>query len=286
MEGRDSRQFQGPDGQEDDRARRSVVGGGRDAQRSTARRSLPGALARARVARIDPNEVHLLPGAVRIPEHVAPNTMNRSWAAEAQVEIPRGGAEGPIVVMGGDTNGWSLYLKERHRRSVTTSPSIELTYIRAAKPVAPGRHVVRYEFEKRGKEPFGAGGIGRIFVDGQKVAEGEIPTTTAFGYSLDETFDIGCDKGAPVTDEYPRARFVHRQDRQGRRRSGAGRRGRRGAPREGAILAGHAAPVAASARCARDASEPRCGCLPRARLLARSLDRRDITSRTPSPSGD
>ena len=25
----------------------------------------------------------------------------------------------------------------------------------------------------------------------------------AFGYSLDETFDVGCDKGAPVTDEYP-----------------------------------------------------------------------------------
>jgi hypothetical protein len=24
-----------------------------------------------------------------------------------------------------------------------------------------------------------------------------------FGYSLDETFDVGCDKGAPVTDEYP-----------------------------------------------------------------------------------
>jgi len=24
----------------------------------------------------------------------------------------------------------------------------------------------------------------------------------AFDYSLDETFDIGCDKGSPVTDEY------------------------------------------------------------------------------------
>ena len=129
--------------------------------------------------------------------------MNRSWAVEAQVDVPRGGAEGPIVVMGGDTNGWSLYLKEGKPTFCYNLASVELTYIRAAKPVASGRHVVRYEFEKRGKEPFGAGGIGRIFVDGQKVAEGEIPTTTAFGYSLDETFDIGCDKGAPVTDEYP-----------------------------------------------------------------------------------
>ncbi len=142
------------------------------------------------------------PGAVRIPEHVAPNTMNRSWAVEAQVEVPKGGAEGPIVVMGGDTNGWSLYLNEGKPTFCYNLASIEFTYIRGAKAIASGHHVIRYEFEKRGKEPFGAGGIGRIFVDGQKVAEGEIPKTTAFGYSLDETFDIGCDKGAPVTDEY------------------------------------------------------------------------------------
>jgi hypothetical protein len=142
------------------------------------------------------------PGMVRVPEHVAPNTMNRSWAAEAIVEIPAAGAEGPIVVMGGDTNGWSLYLKRGVPTFCYNLASVEVTYIRAQKALTAGRHVVRYEFEKRGKEPFGAGGVGRLFVDGQKVAEGEIPTTTAFGYSLDETFDVGCDKGAPVTNEY------------------------------------------------------------------------------------
>jgi arylsulfatase A-like enzyme len=142
------------------------------------------------------------PGTVRLPEHVAPNTMNRSWAVEAIVEIPGGGAEGPIVVMGGDTNGWSLYLKGSVPVFCYNLAGIEMTYIRAQKAVTAGRHVIRYEFEKRGKEAFGAGGVGRLFVDGHKVAEGEIPTTTAFGYSLDETFDVGCDKGAPVTDEY------------------------------------------------------------------------------------
>jgi arylsulfatase len=72
-----------------------------------------------------------------------------------------------------------------------------------------GRHTLRYEFEKRGKQPFGAGGVGRLFVGGRKVAEGEIPRTTAFGYSLDETFDVGCDKGSPVTPEYrPLAAFT------------------------------------------------------------------------------
>lgn len=50
---------------------------------------------------------------------------------------------------------------------------------------------------------YGAGGVGRVFVDGAKVAEGHVPRTMAFMYSLDETFDIECDKGSPVTDEYP-----------------------------------------------------------------------------------
>jgi arylsulfatase len=56
---------------------------------------------------------------------------------------------------------------------------------------------------------YGAGGTARIFVDGKKVAEGDVPRTMAFMYSLDETFDIGCDKGSPVTDEYePLAAFT------------------------------------------------------------------------------
>jgi arylsulfatase len=148
-------------------------------------------------------------GAVRIPETVAPETLNRSWAVDARIEIPKGGAHGPIVVMGGDTNGWSLYLKDGKPTFVYNFAALEYSYIRAKDPLGPGQHVVRYEFEKRGPEKYGAGGIGRLFVDGKKVAEGEIPKTAAFGYSLDETFDIGCDKGAPVTDEYePLASFT------------------------------------------------------------------------------
>jgi len=86
--------------------------------------------------------------------------------------------------------------------------SIDLTYIRAPHALPAGRHKVRYEFEKGGREP-GAGGVGRLFVDGNKVAEGEIKKTSAFDYSLDETFDVGCDKGSPVTPEYrPLASFT------------------------------------------------------------------------------
>lgn len=72
----------------------------------------------------------------------------------------------------------------------------------------PGRHVIRYEFEKTGPEPLGAGGVGRLFVDDRPCGQAEIPRTCGIGYSMDETFDVGWDKGTPVSDEYgPNARF-------------------------------------------------------------------------------
>lgn len=142
------------------------------------------------------------PGAIRIPQDAAPETRNRSWTMAAHVEVD-GGAEGPICVMGGDTNGWSLYVKEGNAAFCYNLAGIQLTYIRTQHRLTPGSHVVRYEFEKTGKELFGAGGIGRLFVDDQKVGEELIPRTAAFGYTLDETFDVGCDKGSPVTHEYP-----------------------------------------------------------------------------------
>jgi len=75
-------------------------------------------------------------------------------------------------------------------------------YIRSAGALSAGAHTVGFEFEKTGPEQFGAGGTGRLLVDGRQVAEGGFPRTAAYGYSLDETFDVGCEKGSPVTDEY------------------------------------------------------------------------------------
>jgi arylsulfatase len=155
------------------------------------------------------------PGAVRIPESAAPDTKNRSWAVSAVIEIPDKGADGPIVVMGGDTGGWSLYLKGGVPMFAYNFAAVDMTYVRASQRLGPGRHTVQLAFEVR-REPRSAGGqlvayggTARLSVDGKKVADGEIAQTMAFAYSLDETFDVGCDKGSPVTDEYePLAAFT------------------------------------------------------------------------------
>lgn len=148
-------------------------------------------------------------GAVRVQPFEAPLTLSRSWSMSAVVEIPEGGATGPIAAMGGDSSGWSLYLNDGVPTFCYNFPGPELTYIRGTEALSPGRHTIDYVFDKTGPEPLGAGGSGRITVDGTVVGEGEIPRTCTVGYSMDETFDIGWDKGSPVSEEYgPIAKFT------------------------------------------------------------------------------
>ena len=49
------------------------------------------------------------PGAVRIPEGVAPDMKNRSWSITAKVNVGDGD-EGMIATLGGLFDGWALYL--------------------------------------------------------------------------------------------------------------------------------------------------------------------------------
>jgi len=74
--------------------------------------------------------------------------------------------------------------------------------VRSKKEVPSGNVNLRFEFEKTGKEKFGAGGIGRLYINDEKVAEAQIPQTVKFRYSADESFDVGHDTGSPVTNEY------------------------------------------------------------------------------------
>jgi arylsulfatase len=48
----------------------------------------------------------------------------------------------------------------------------------------------------------GKGGVASLFVDGQKVGEGQIGATAAMIFSADDGCDVGEDGGSPVSPEY------------------------------------------------------------------------------------
>ena len=112
-----------------------------------------------------------------------------------------GSAEGPICAIGGVTTGWSLYIKDKILVYCYNYLS-DRYYVRSRKEVPTGKVNLRFQFEKTGKEKFGAGGIGRLYINNEKVGEAQIPKTVKFRYSADESFDIGRDSASPVTDEY------------------------------------------------------------------------------------
>jgi arylsulfatase len=113
--------------------------------------------------------------------------------------VPPGGAKGTILAQGGRFGGWSLYVKDGVPAYDYNFLGLQRTSIAAAKPLAPGKAAIRFDFAYDGGGP-AKGGMGTLFVNGEKVAEGRIEHTQAGIFSADETADVGIDLGTPVVE--------------------------------------------------------------------------------------
>jgi arylsulfatase len=141
-------------------------------------------------------------GMTGIMENAFINVKNRSHTITAEVDIPQGGGEGVILCQGGRFAGWSLYMKDGKVAYVHNWVGKERYTITAPQPVSTGPATIRYEFAYEGGDKPGMGGMGTIFINGEKAAEGRIERTTPFVFSADETADVGVDEATPVTEEY------------------------------------------------------------------------------------
>jgi arylsulfatase A-like enzyme len=140
-------------------------------------------------------------GMIGMSENVFINTKNSSYTITAEVEIPKGGVNGVILAQAGRFGGWSLYLK--NGRPIYTYNFLGLMRFTVASPtpVPPGKATIRYEFAYDGGG-LAKGGLGTIFVDGRKVAEGRIERTQPMIFSADEGTDVGEDGETPVVEDY------------------------------------------------------------------------------------
>ena len=141
----------------------------------------------------------LAEGMTGMLEAVFINVKNRSKTITADIEVPASGANGTIIAQGGRFGGWSLYVKDGVPAYAYNFLGLQRTTIAAAKPLASGRHTLRFEFAYDGGGP-GKGGMGTLSVNGEKAAEGRIPHTQAGIFSADETADVGIDLGTPVVE--------------------------------------------------------------------------------------
>ena len=145
----------------------------------------------------------LFGGMGRLSESSVINTKNTSHSVTADIELPSGVTTGVFIAQGGAFGGWSLYLLEGIPTYCYNLFGVTRTYVRGTKPLTPGHHQVRAEFEYAGG--LGAAASLTLLVNGTSVGEGRLERTTPLVFSYDETTDIGCDNGSTVSDEYDEA---------------------------------------------------------------------------------
>ncbi len=140
-------------------------------------------------------------GMIGMTENVFINTKNRSHTITADVQIPKGGANGVILSQAGRFGGWSLYVKDGKPMYTYNFLGLSSSKVASSKALPEGKVTVRYEFKYDGKG-LGKGGTGTIFVNGEKVAEGKIDKTQGIMFSADEGADVGQDGETNVTNDY------------------------------------------------------------------------------------
>ena len=144
-----------------------------------------------------------------IPYGNAPSILDRDYTITADVTIPKAGAEGMIVTLGGRFGGYGLYLLKG--KPVFDYNLLALTHYRweggplghgvLAEALKPGKHTIVFDFKYDGPGP-GKGGTGVLIADGKEIARKKIPHTVPLLMTVDETFDVGIDTYSPVDDDY------------------------------------------------------------------------------------
>lgn len=146
------------------------------------------------------------PGTQGVPENAAAHVLNRSHAITAEVDIPDGGAEGVLLCHGGNTGGYSFYVKDGKLHYVHNYVGAKEMHVESKDGLPSGRHTLRFELERTGepapREGRGAPGHARLYIDDELVGEGDIPVTIPLLIGLGGGLMCGRAAASPVTSAY------------------------------------------------------------------------------------
>ena len=140
-------------------------------------------------------------GMFAIPENAFINVKNTSFSITADVVVGDQPANGVIIAQGGRFGGWSLYVKDDRPIYHYNFLGKNRFTVAATKPLAPGKATVVFNFAYDGGGA-GKGGLGTLFINGEKVGEGRIDVTQCCGFSATEGADVGLNTGTPVSTDY------------------------------------------------------------------------------------
>jgi arylsulfatase len=136
---------------------------------------------------------------VGMTENTFLNIKNRSKTITAEIEVPTTGGQGIVMAQGGRFGGWAVYVKDGVPAYDYNFLGMQRFTVAGKEKLKPGPATLRFEFAYDGGG-VGKGGLGTLYVDGKKVAEGRIERTQPAIFSADETADVGIDLASPVVE--------------------------------------------------------------------------------------
>ena len=131
---------------------------------------------------------------------------NKPYTITTEVAVNSNG-NGVIVCQGGRFGGLSFYIKNGKPAFSYNYLGLESTQIISNEALKPGNYKLVYDFKYDGGG-MGKGGVGTIFVNDKKVAEGRIEKTQPGIFSVDDLADIGVDDGTCVADYGTSSKFI------------------------------------------------------------------------------
>jgi hypothetical protein len=133
---------------------------------------------------------------------MCPRIQGRSYAIEAEVIIPEGGAEGVLVANADFIGGYALWVDEQGMLTHTYSLLGVETYKQVATTKVPtGEVTLKMLFEADDPKP-GTGGNVTLYANDEQIGEGAIPKTVPVGFTSYAGMDIGRDNGLVVDLAY------------------------------------------------------------------------------------
>jgi len=137
-----------------------------------------------------------------IQRGMTPRIQGRSYAIEAQLHIPEGGAEGVIVANADFIGGFALWVDASGLLRHTYSFLGVDTFKQVSTEALPtGDVAVKMLFEIDEPKP-GSGGAVTLWVNEQQVGEGRLDTTVPIAFTSYSGMDVGRDNGLVVDLDY------------------------------------------------------------------------------------
>jgi arylsulfatase len=131
-----------------------------------------------------------------------PRIFGRSYAIEAELTVPDGGAEGVIVAHADFIGGFALWVDPDGILTHTYSLlGVEIYKQTSARSLPTGEVTVRLLFEADEAKP-GTGGTVTLYANDERIGDGKIPQTVPIAFTSYSGMDVGRDNGLVVDRAY------------------------------------------------------------------------------------